>query len=65
MAKKSISKSTKVLTKLEGYDELLKDVKSILENARSRAYQAVDNIGVQARWQVGERIVREELKQKE
>lgn len=65
MAKKSISKSTKVLTKLEGYDELLKDVKSILENARSRAYKAVDNIGVQARWQVGERIVREELAHKE
>lgn len=63
--KKSLSKTTKILPKLEGYDDLLRDIKSILENARSRAYQAVDNIGVQARWQVGERIVREELKYKD
>jgi predicted nuclease of restriction endonuclease-like (RecB) superfamily len=65
MVKKNLSKSPKVLAKLEGYDNLLRDVKSILEKARFRAYQAVDNIGVQTRWQVGERIVREELVHKE
>jgi len=65
MAKKNLSKSTKVLMKLEGYDDLLRDIRSIIEKARSRAYQAVDNIGVQTRWQVGERIVREELAHKE
>jgi len=57
MAKKNLSKSTKVLTKLEGYDDLLRDIRSILENARARAYQAVDNIRVQTYWQVGENIV--------
>ena len=65
MTKKNLSKSTKVLTKLEGYNDLLRDIRSILEKARSRAYQSVDNIRVQTYWQVGERIVREELAHKE
>jgi len=51
------------LTPLEGYDELLRDVRQILETTRARAYQAIDNLRVQAYWQVGERIVREELRQ--
>ncbi len=46
---------------LQGYDDVLRDVRGILEAARSRAYQAIDNLRVQAYWQVGERIVREEL----
>lgn len=49
------------LEPLEGYDDVLRDVRGILEAARSRAYQAIDNLRVQAYWQVGERIVREEL----
>ena len=65
MAKKSIYKSTKVLTKLEGYDDLLRDIRSILDKAQSIAYQAVDNIRVQTYWQIGERIVRAELDHKE
>ncbi len=48
---------------LEGYDELLRDVRQVLETARARAYQAIDNVRVQAYWQVGERIAREELRQ--
>jgi len=43
------------------YDALLGEVRGLLQTARDRAYQAVDNIKVQAYWQVGERIVRAEL----
>lgn len=46
----------------EGYEDLLRDVRQILEATRARAYQAIDNLRVQAYWQVGERIVREELR---
>ena len=52
-------------TSLEGYSSLLSDVRSILDKNLSRAYQAVDNIKVQTFWQIGERIVREELAHKE
>lgn len=47
--------------KPEGYDRLLADLRSLLDRGLSRAYQAVDNIRVQTYWQIGERIVREEL----
>jgi len=43
------------------YEALLREVRGLLETSRNRAYQAVDNIRVQAYWQVGERIVRAEL----
>jgi hypothetical protein len=64
MTQKSISKSTKVLPKLEGYNNLLQDIRSILEKGLSKAYQAVDNLKVQTYWQIGERIIREELTHK-
>ncbi len=48
-----------------GYKQLLNDVKSILQKGLSKAYKAVDNIKVQTYWQIGERIVREELQQKD
>jgi len=47
------------------YDALLGEIRSLLRTARARAYQAVDNIKVQAYWQIGERIVRAELDHKE
>jgi len=53
------------VTRPEGYDALLGEVRGLLQAARNRAYQAVDNIKVQAYWQVGERIVRAELEHKE
>ncbi|MBC8182704.1 DUF1016 family protein [candidate division KSB1 bacterium] len=65
MTKNKLSKSTKLPAKFEGYDDLLRDVKSIIEKGLSRVYQAVDNLKVQTYWQVGERIVREELAHKE
>jgi len=51
--------------RLEGYAEILNDVRSLLEKAKYRAYKAVDNIRVQTYWQIGERIVRGELQHKE
>ncbi|MBL7117729.1 MAG: DUF1016 family protein [Candidatus Syntrophoarchaeum sp.] len=50
---------------LEGYTEILQDIKSLLEKAKYRAYKAVDNLKVQTYWQIGERIVRGELQHRE
>ena len=49
----------------DDYTVLLGEISGLLQTARARAYQAVDNIKVQAYWQVGERIVRAELEHKE
>ena len=49
---------------VDGYSILLGDVRSILDQGLSKAYKAVDNIRVQTYWQIGERIVREELQHK-
>ena len=65
MAKYKVSKATQSSANIEGYDDLLRDVRSILEKGLSRVYQAVDNLKVQTYWQIGERIVREELAHKE
>lgn len=46
---------------LTNYSELLNDLKSLLTKAKYQAYKAVDNLRVQTYWQIGERIVREEL----
>ena len=46
------------------YQSLLAELNSIIAKGQIKAYQAVDNIRVQTYWQLGERIVREELKQK-
>ncbi len=50
---------------LEGYKELLEDLKSLLTKGKYQAYKAVDNILVQTYWQMGERVAREELKFRE
>ena len=60
MAKEIITKE-----RLEDYNAILRDMKSLLERAKLQAYKAVDNIRVQTYWQIGERIVREELQHKE
>lgn len=51
--------------KKEDYRSLLNDIKSILNKGLTKAYKAVDNLKVQTYWQIGERIVREELSHKE
>ncbi|MBI2665685.1 DUF1016 domain-containing protein [Candidatus Woesearchaeota archaeon] len=50
---------------LQNYSELLGDLKSLLTKAKNQAYKAVDNILVQTYWQIGERVIREELKHNE
>lgn len=47
------------------YKNLLEELKSIITSSKYKAYKAVDNIKVQTYWQIGERIVREELKYKD
>jgi len=48
----------------KGYKTLKEDINYLLEKAKLQAYKAVDNIRVQTYWQIGERIIREELQQK-
>jgi len=49
----------------DSYGNLLNELKSILNKGLARAYKAVDNIKVQTYWQIGERIVRDEIENKE
>ncbi len=61
---KQIIPAKDALFRDKNYKDLLKELKSIIAKGQIKAYQAVDNIRVQTYWQLGERIVREELKQK-
>jgi len=54
-----------IITSPEGYSQVLNDIRFLLEKAKAQAYKAVDNIRVQTYWQIGERIVREELEHKD
>jgi hypothetical protein len=60
MPKKTTSKD--LVPRDKNYQNLLSDLKSIITKGQYKAYKAVDNIRVQTYWQLGERIVREELK---
>ncbi len=64
MPKKLIFNSEQIET-LEGYNEILREIKGLLEKATYQAYKAVDNLRVQTYWQIGERIVRAELEHTE
>ncbi len=55
------SKKKHGLSSEQGYKDLLQELKSILAKGQYAAYKAVDNIRVQTYWQLGERIIREEL----
>ena len=46
------------------YNQILGDIRSILKKGVSKAYKAVNNLRVQTYWQIGERIVRDELEHK-
>jgi len=46
----------------EGYKNLLTEVQELVLKGKNKVYKAIDNILVETRWQIGERIVREELK---
>jgi len=58
-------KSSQEMINPKDYQSLLQDLNGIITNGQYRAYKAVDNIKVQAYWQIGERIVREEMKNKD
>jgi len=62
---KSPAKNSSIIRSDENYKGLLNELRSILEKGQNRAYKAVDNIKVQTYWQIGERIVREEIRNKE
>ena len=47
------------------YNSLVEELQGIINNGQHQAYKAVDNIKVQTYWQIGERVVREELKNKD
>ncbi len=64
MAKELITTKNQLRT-IEGYNEILRDIRSLLEKATWQAYKVVDNLRVQTYWQVGERIARGELEHKE
>lgn len=49
----------------ESYKNLLSEVQDIILKGKNKVCKAVDNILVETRWQIGERIVREELKYQE
>jgi predicted nuclease of restriction endonuclease-like (RecB) superfamily len=61
----SPAKNSSIIRSDENYKGLLNELRSILEKGQNRAYKAVDNIKVQTYWQIGERIVREEIRNKE
>ncbi len=63
MTKKTASKD--LVARDKDYQSLLAELNSIIAKGQIKVYQAVDNIRVQTYWQLGERIVREELKHKE
>lgn len=63
MIKKELTKTKE--KNLESYKQLLEEVRSILQKGLYQTYKAVDNLKVQTYWQVGERIVREELANEE
>ena len=65
LKKKKEKKKVEEGLELEGYTEILQDIKSLLEKARYKAYKAVDNLRVQTYWQIGERIVRGGLQHRE
>lgn len=65
MKKVKISGANKSLANPSDYQNMLQELKGIIANGQYQAYKAVDNIKVQTYWQIGERIVREEMKNKD
>ena len=63
MPKKTLTKN--LVARDKDYQSLLAELKSIVAKGQYQAYKAVDNIKVQIYWQIGERIVREELEHKD
>ncbi|MFH1897791.1 MAG: PDDEXK nuclease domain-containing protein [Candidatus Desantisbacteria bacterium] len=62
---KEVITTKKQIDTVEDYNEILRDIRSLLEKATYQAYKTVDNLRVQTYWQIGERIARGELEHKE
>ena len=60
--KLQIQEPGNVIIDKKNYQHLLEELKSIIAKGRYAAYKSVDNIKVRTYWQIGERIVREEMK---
>lgn len=63
--KNLVSKKESSLKDERSYKNLLHELQSIISKGQYQACKAIDNIKVQTYWQLGERIVREELKYKD
>lgn len=63
MAKQITPKNRDLIQDNVNYSNLLEELNSILAKGQAKAYKAVDNFKVETYWFIGERIVREELKQ--
>ena len=61
-APKGKSKALAMGTKLSATDRVYRSIAEILETARATAYRAVNQVMVQAYWQIGRIIVEEEQK---
>ncbi len=57
---KGKSKALATRTKSSEVDEIYRSIAEILETARANAYRAVNQVMVQAYWQIGRVIVEEE-----
>ncbi|HRK61734.1 MAG TPA: PDDEXK nuclease domain-containing protein [Candidatus Omnitrophota bacterium] len=55
----------KISGDLDGYSQILRDVKLILEKCQSRVFRAVDRVKVEAYWETGQRIAKGELDNKD
>ncbi len=62
---KKLMLTNKQIETVEGYNEILRDIRSLLEKATYQAYKAVDNLRVQTYWQIGERLFRGELEHRD
>jgi predicted nuclease of restriction endonuclease-like (RecB) superfamily len=62
MDKVKVGRANKGLVDPDDYQGLLHELKGIIVKGQYQAYKAIDNIKVQTYWQIGERIIREELK---
>ncbi len=65
MSKESKVNNEEVIVNKKDYQNLIHDLKSIITNGQYQFYKTIDNVKVKIYWQIGERIVREEMKNKE
>jgi len=65
MSQKTSLKTIKDLTTTPAYQDILKDVGEIIDRTRLKIVKTIDTQKIEGIWQIGERILREELQGKE